>query len=133
MKRLSALALALCVLASPAVSAGAAWKELSADMAVDTSSIARSFNAVHADVKYLYDKADAARLQKTFQSKLAPQYSIQRKNFYCNNTEVSTSAYKYFAADGTVLATGSLSSPKKTAVVPESRIEVVYDFVCRQR
>jgi len=133
MNRLSALAVALCVLASPAVSAGASWKQLSADMYVDTSSMGRSFNSVYADVKYLYDKADAARLQKTFTSKLAPQHSIQRKNFYCNTMEISTSAYKYFAADGTVLATGSISSPKKTGVVPESRIEVVYDFVCQQR
>ncbi|MDQ7836226.1 MAG: hypothetical protein RDU24_12660 [Humidesulfovibrio sp.] len=133
MRHLTALAIALCVLASPAVSAGESWKQLSGDMFIDTSSIVRSFKSVHADVKYLYDKADGARLQKTFRSKLMPQHSIQRKNFYCNNREVSTSAYKYFAADGTVLATGSISEQKKTPVVPESRIEVVFDYVCQQR
>ncbi|MBU1230684.1 MAG: hypothetical protein KKA55_10675 [Proteobacteria bacterium] len=133
MNRLSALAVALCLLASPAVSAGASWKQLSADMYIDTSSLGRGFSFSYADVKYIYDKADAARLQKTFKSKLAPQHSIQRKNFFCNNREVSTSAYKYFAADGTILATGSISEQKKTAVVPESRIEVVFDFVCQQR
>jgi len=133
MRHLSAALIGLCLLASPALSLGASWKQLSADMFIEANAITRSRDAVHANVKYLYDKDDGARLQKTFKSKVKPAHSVQRKNFYCNNRMVSTSSYTYYAEDGTVLAAGNIQTQQKTDVVPGSRIEVVYEYACQPR
>jgi len=127
----SSIAAGLCLLAVPTLSLGASWEQLSPDMFIDPASVARSRDARHVNVKYLYDDEDGARLQKTFKSKARPQHSIQRKNFYCNSRMVSTSTYTYYAADGTVIATGSIQDQLKTDVQPGSRIEVVFDHVCR--
>ncbi len=131
MRSLSSIAIGLCLLASPALSLGASWKQLSADMFIDPASVMRSRDAVHANVKYTYDAEDSARLQKTFKSKARPQHSVQRKNFYCNTRMVSTTNYTYYAADGTVIATGSIQTQQKTDVQPGSRIEAVFDDVCQ--
>lgn len=133
MRTLHCIAMTLCLLAIPCVSFGESWKKLSGDMLIEPGSITRSFDAVHANVKYIYDKEDGARLQNTFKSKVRPQSSVQRKNFYCNERKVSTSSYTYYAEPGTVISTGSIKTQQKTDVQPGSRIEVVFDFVCTQR
>jgi len=133
MRRLITCLALLGLLASPAPSFAESWKQLSADMFVDTASQTRSYDAVNVNVKYLYDKDDAARLQKTFKSKVAPQYSVQRKSFFCNTGKVSTATYTYYSSAGAVIASGTIPSPQKTDVVPESRIEPVFDHICKQR
>ncbi len=122
-----------CLLASPASCLAESWKQLSADMFVDTASQTRSYDAVNVNVKYLYDKEDAARLQKTFRSKVPPAYSVQRKSLFCNSGKVSTATYAYYSSAGAVIASGTFPSPQKTDVAPESRIEVVFDHICRPR
>lgn len=126
-----AAALLATLLATPAHSQAAeAWKQVSADMYVDTASTTRSFDAVNVNVKYTYDKEDASRIQATLKSKERPAYSVQRKSFFCNTKKVSTAAFTYYSASGAVIAQGSLHAKPKTDVPPDSRIEPVFDFVC---
>lgn len=133
MRRPATIIALLCLMASPAPCFAESWKQLSADMFVDTASQTRSYDAVNVNVKYLYDRQDAERLQKTFKSKVPPQYSVQRKSFFCNSGKVSTATYTYYSSAGAVIATGTIPSPQKTDVMPESRIEVVFDHICKQR
>lgn len=133
MRVVKPLVLALCLLALPAGVLAESWKQITNDMFIDTSSVTRSYGAVHVSVKYILDKDDGARVQKTLNAKVRPQYAIQRKNFYCNDRQVSTAYYSYYADKDTVLASGTLKTPQKTDVNPGSRIEPVFDFACPQR
>ena len=131
MRQLSAAVVVLCLLACPAVSLCASWKQLGKEIFIDESTV-RHIDAVVLSYKHYYEPQDRSEWKEILKSTEIPHYDIHTVVIYCDEKKWSLKSTTAYSKSGTVIY-AKIQNDAPSDINPESFGSVLYNHVCPQR